>query len=317
MEVRNRMADISKLRCNICQDYLHMVAQPNWQEELYNKAQYEVSKGRRDKYIAAYEKMRDIGVGQYSIEDMDVTLIAEVLYALKDFFPAERSTIQSFNRIKTDRNVEGHSSENENPEELYLQGLLDLVNLRKFVADVDKYELAIPDESRLAFRRKYVPIIDELKETLDDERIEILQAVKQIDRDINRILRSKDPAAAWLQVRELYMKRDWQLEKNPQGFNDFIIKASDAGIPQAHLGAVDYFLIIQKDYAEAERRMFMLLASNEKLLKYEAKALLDAINTYTIHGNPITPGMSTIVQKLGEQGHEIAVSQDGLYSLAK
>ncbi len=319
MEVRNRMADISKLRCNICQDYLRMVAQPNWQKQLYDKAKHEIEAGTKfkDKYIAAYERMRDIGIEQYSIEDMDVTLIVEVLYALKDSFPAEKNIINSINRLKTDRNAKGHSSENESPEELYLQGLLDLVNLRKFVVDVDKYELTIPDESRLAFRRKYISVIDELKETLDDERIETLQVAKQIDRDINRILQSEDPASTWIQVWELYMSRDWKIEKNPQGFNDFIVKASDAGIPQAHLGALDYFLIIQKDYAEAERRMFMLLASNEKLPKGEVKALFDAINTYIMQGNPLTPGMSTIVQKLGEQGYEIVASQEGLYSFAK
>ena len=38
MEIRNRMADLSKLRRNVCQDFLRMVAQPNWQKQLYAKA---------------------------------------------------------------------------------------------------------------------------------------------------------------------------------------------------------------------------------------------------------------------------------------
>ena len=35
MNIRNRKADIEKLRCNICQDFLKMVIKPNWQDKLY------------------------------------------------------------------------------------------------------------------------------------------------------------------------------------------------------------------------------------------------------------------------------------------
>lgn len=315
MDIRNRMADISKLRCNICQDFLRMIARPNWQQRLYDKAKYAIESGAgfKDKYIPAYEKMRDIGVEQYSVDDMDVTLIAEVLYGLRDVFPATDKVRYLIAGIKTDRNVKGHSDENEDPEELYLQGLLDLVNLRKLVVDIDKFETSIADDLRLAFRRKYIPRIDTLKTTLDDERIDSLQAAKQIDRDIDRVLKSADPVATWLQVRELYMNRDWKLEKNPQGFNNFIVKASDAGIPQAHAGAMDYFLLIEKDYAEAERRMVMLLDSQDSLPTYEMKTVLDVINMYLIQGNQITEEMVSIIEKIKNQGYDIIPSQDGTF----
>lgn len=42
MDVRNRMANVVKLRCNACQDFLKLVIQPNWQQNLYNKAEREV-----------------------------------------------------------------------------------------------------------------------------------------------------------------------------------------------------------------------------------------------------------------------------------
>lgn len=319
MDIRNRMANVSKLRCNVCQDFLKMIAQPNWQKQLYAKAKYEVeiSTKYRDKYITAYEKMRDSGEEQYSIDDMDVSLIVEVLYSLKDVFPAERNTICSINKLKADRNAKGHSCENEDPEELYLQGLLNLVNLRRFVVDVDKYEVSIADEYRLDFRQKYIPLIDKLKEALDDERIESLQAAKQIDRDINKILQSKNPDSMWLQVWELYMNRDWKLEKNPQGFNTFIVKASDAGIKHAHSGAMDYFLLIQKDYVEAERRMVMLLGAYAKLPIHEMKSVLDAINTYVIEGNSVTTGMVAIIERIKAQGYDIVSNDDGTYSRNK
>ena len=35
MDVRNRMADVVKLRCNACQDFLRMILKEGWQQELY------------------------------------------------------------------------------------------------------------------------------------------------------------------------------------------------------------------------------------------------------------------------------------------
>ena len=38
MEIRNRMPDVVKLRCNACQEFLKMVIKPNWQQRLYDIA---------------------------------------------------------------------------------------------------------------------------------------------------------------------------------------------------------------------------------------------------------------------------------------
>ena len=42
MDVRNRMADVVKLRCNVCQDFIRMILKEGWQKELYKKAQEEI-----------------------------------------------------------------------------------------------------------------------------------------------------------------------------------------------------------------------------------------------------------------------------------
>ena len=62
MDVRNRMADVVKLRCNACQDFLKMIIADGWQQFIYNKAKKEVeTNGRyKDKYISIYEKMREV-----------------------------------------------------------------------------------------------------------------------------------------------------------------------------------------------------------------------------------------------------------------
>ena len=38
MEIRNRMPDVVKLRCNACQEFLKMVIKHNWQQRLYDIA---------------------------------------------------------------------------------------------------------------------------------------------------------------------------------------------------------------------------------------------------------------------------------------
>ena len=75
MDARNRMADVVKLRCNACQDFLKLIISDNWQQFVYNKAQREIQDNGRykEKYLSAYEKMREIGIDNYSVDDMDLT----------------------------------------------------------------------------------------------------------------------------------------------------------------------------------------------------------------------------------------------------
>ena len=177
MDIRNRMHDVVKLRCNACQDFLRMVIVPNWQQSLYNKAKYEVTTSTKlkNKYIPAYEKMRDFGIEEYSIDDMDVTFISELLYSCPEIAPSDKRTKMAMSTLTDNRNAQDHSGENEDDEELYLRGLLDLVNLRNFIRTVDKYETTISDEKRLNFRKDYAKKIDDLKDLLDEERITLIQ----------------------------------------------------------------------------------------------------------------------------------------------
>ena len=41
MDVWNRMVDVEKLRCNVCQDFLKLISQPGRQRILYDKAKKE------------------------------------------------------------------------------------------------------------------------------------------------------------------------------------------------------------------------------------------------------------------------------------
>ena len=322
MDVRNRMADVVKLRCNACQDFLKMIIADNWQQFVYNKAKREVeTNGRyKDKYISAYEKMREIGISNYSIDDMDVTFISEVVHGCRTIAPTDDRTRKSIEKLIEDRNLTNHSNENEEPEELYLRGLLALCNLKNFIRTIDKCETNIDDEERIKYRNTYAKLIEELKDTLDEERISLIQKRKDIAKDIKRLLDctgEKQRLSVWCELEKMYMDRYWKLEKDYDRFNEFMVTASDAGIREAHNGAVDYFFLIKKDYEEGERRLYMLYESFDALPNYESKSIIDTINGYLIQGNKLTDGMEKLVELIIEQGYPIEKNEKGYFLWSK
>lgn len=318
MNVRNRMVDVVKLRCNACQDFLKMIIVEGWQQIIYNKAKKEVdTNGRfKDKYISAYEKMREIGIDNYNIDNMDVTFISEIVHGCRIIAPTNEKTRIAIEQLTEDRNLTNHSNENEEDEELYLRGLLALCNLKDFVRAVDKYETNIGDEKRIEYRSKYSKRIDDLKDILDEERICLIQKRKDIECDIRRILDCNDEKQrlnVWCKLSELYMDRYWKIEKNYERYGEFMVKASDAGIKEAHGNAANYFFLIKKDYAEGERKLYMLFESAKVLPACDAKFIIDMINYYLDQDNELTEGMDKLINQIIEQGYPVEKNEDGLY----
>lgn len=322
MDVRNRMADVIKLRCNVCQDFLKLIITDNWQQFIYEKAKKEIDNNGRykDKYISAYEKMREIGIDNYSIDSMDVTFISEIVHGCKEIAPTNDRTRKSIEQLVEDRNLMNHSNENEEPEELYLQSLLALCNLKNFIKVVDKFETNIEDNVRIEYRRKYMKLIDDLKDILDEERILLIQKRKNILKDVQRILDCTDEKqrlSTWWKLERLYMDRYWKLENDRDRYIEFIISASDAGIREAHNGAVNYFFIIKKDYEEGERRLFMLYESYKSLPTYESKSIINTINGYLMKGNKLTHGMEKLIKLVIEQGYSVEKNDEGYFLWSK
>lgn len=213
-----------------------------------------------------------------------------------------------------------HSNENEEPEELYLQSLLALCNLKNFIKAVDKFETNIEDNVRIEYRRKYMKLIDDLKDILDEERILLIQKRKNILKDVQRILDCTDEKqrlSTWWKLERLYMDRYWKLENDRDRYIEFIISASDAGIREAHNGAVNYFFIIKKDYEEGERRLFMLYESYKSLPTYESKSIINTINGYLMKGNKLTHGMEKLIKLVIEQGYSVEKNDEGYFLWSK
>jgi len=317
MEIRNRMPDVVKLRCNACQEFLKMVIKHNWQQRLYDIAKEAIEHNRyADNYRPAYEKMRDIGIENYSIDEMDVTFITQVVCFCSSIVSVQKQTKDALTKLRDDRNLTNHSNENEEDEELYLRCLLSLCNLRSFVKAVDKFEINIDDAYRLNYRNKYIPQIEELMDILDEERIALIQRTKDIIKDINRLLSCSDDETRlrmWCDISKLYMDREWKLDKNPERYNEFIVMASDAGIPEAHINAAIYFLNIKKDYVEMERRLQMMFDSRDRLTAGNVHSIIESINWYVTTGNNITVGMNEMADRIIALGFPVEKQEDGTY----
>lgn len=317
MNIRNRMPDVVKLRCNACQDFLKMVIKDGWQQVVYDKAKNEINgNGRfKSKYADAYTKMREEGIDNYTIDDMDVTFISEVVHGCRSIAPIHDKTRTKIEQLTEDRNITDHSHENEDPEELYLRGLLALLDLEKFVITVDRYETSIDDEKRIEFIRTYKKQIEDLKNTLDEERITLVQKKKEIIEDVQQILNCKDEKqrqSAWFEVGEKYMRI---ASKDPDRYGEFAIAASDAGIKMAHSHAANYLFRRKKDYEEFERRLYMLYNAYDPLSAIEAHNIVDDIRTYLKEGNSLTDGMDKLVKLVIEQGYPVEKDEEGIFYL--
>lgn len=319
MNVRNRLADVVKLRCNACQDFIRLYLKDDWQQQLYNKAEYEVTisniKRFKDKYVAVYENMRDNGIENYSVDYMDVTLIAELVAAkFNNLTSVQKETRNTLFVIKEDRNLKNHSNENEEAEELYLYGLLALTNLRAFIRAVDKYEVSIEDNIRLAFRQKYIQKINDLKTILDDERISLIYYTKEMDKDIDRILSSDNLLATWHNIESLYRERYCIVEGKHQKYFEFLVRASDKGISYAHSGASDYFSI-KKDYVEAKRRLHMLYNSIDNFSIMDVQCFISTL--FSIPREYYTCDILNMIENMRNMGFAIKENEEGRFYLLR
>ena len=321
MDARNRMADVVKLRCNACQDFLKLIISDNWQQFVYNKAQREIQDNGRykEEYLSAYEKMREIGIDNYSVNDMDVTFISEIIHGCRNIAPTAEGTRKRLEQLIEDRNFKGHSSENDEDEELYLQGLLALCNLRSFVKTVDKFETNIADEKRIEFIRKYLPVISEKMDLLDNERISLIQRKKDIEKDVKRIIDCTDEKQRhhlWSEIKHFYIQRYWLHEKDYDRCFEFEICASDAGIKEAHSDAVDYYIKI-RDFNEAERRLQLYYDSYEIMPAENIKWLIYTINKWFDEVGDYPVLTDRFLSRLEEQGKVIVKNEDGSFEWIK
>lgn len=313
MNARKKLTEISVLRTHALQAFLKMILPEDWKQSLYEKVKDEVENGNhKESYRAAYEKMREVGVDQYCVEDSDVSFMNVIIQFCKSIAKTDRYTQNAVRILSADRNESHHSGENEDEEELYLRGLLELCDLRSFIRVVDRYETTIDNSLRENYQQKYIAEIQQLMDQIDEERIELIQWRKGLDKDIQRVLASKNPSQTWLDVFDNYFKRYFTIEKNYEKFDEFMIFASDAGIVFAHIRAADIFMR-KEEYAETERRIQMLSSAYNKLVTPDARAIIHIINLLHQRTGSISDEMKQLAERIIAEGNPVEVNDSGQY----
>jgi len=315
MNIRNRMADVVKLRCNICQDLLSLIIKPSWRQIIFEiaKDQIDNKKAYKDKYISAYDKMRDKGLENYSIADMDVSFILQVIfYCQESISTISPETKNALRIVGADRNYMGHPSENEAVEELYQEGISALYNLEKLIKTFDRNETDIDYTARTEFRDKYITLIKSLKGTLDDERIEFVQREKEMDKDISNLLNSKKPLNTWVKIKERYgfnhpVNNDTLLK-----FCEFAVKASEAGVKEAYEDATIYYFSIKK-YDKVEEMLSLIYKISNGKNVNDMHFIIDQICHYQKLGKELTDSMSKLLFDIESQGYPLYQSKEGYF----
>lgn len=315
MDIQHRMTDVSTLQCKVCQAYLEMILVPDWQSKLYDKAK-RIIEGKlpfAEKYLPAYEGMRDKEeIEAYKVSCMDVTMISTIVQHCGEICVPSNHVRNAIKQLTADRNIVKHQNSNEESDELYLTTLLDLYNLRTFVQIVDRYELSIPSEDRLAFRREYLPQINALMRKLDDERFKLIGMKKQMDDDITQILESLDPMKEWLRFWKIYDERS--RSKRDRGIIDeFCVRASDAGVLPAHSYAACLFMVMEKNYAETERRLCMILEGYNDLPYYQLAEVIQDANALMNRGYSLSEGFRQLLEGIKSEIYTVKKNEDGTY----
>lgn len=327
MDARNRMHDVIKLRCNILQDFLSLIIKPDWKEPLYQIARESVMSGKnRNSYLEAYEIMRDKGIENYSILDMDVSFIATIILYNKNLLNValNKSVEEGIKEIRKDRNLTNHSNENEDDNELYLRQLISLCDLKDLIRNIDNSFDMKGKDLTAEFRKNSLKKIDDLMELIDDERISLIQKYKLIKKDCDMILNEKDQAKRLkikLDVEEKYRKMlDINPKENREDWYDFYVFASDYGIHDFdefaasiyfHRGeikkATDKYIYIIENYSKW----------NEERTKYFANDFLYTVNAH--HFNEpkieINDDIKKVFELIESKGFKIKTDDDGRYCL--
>jgi hypothetical protein len=265
MKIRNRLADIKVLQTHILQDYFKMELTVSfkgdeWKTEFHKRVQVGVNSQYSRSYMGAWDKIQIKGIDNYSVDDMDTTIIITILKGRDTFESCSSKKInQSLDNLQDDRNIDAHTTANEPDSELLQWAYGSLHNISKFVADVAKSSHA-SDENKNSFAKKYQGEIDTLRQHFEDDYKEALlndEIEQTIKRDIAAIRTSKDPRRTSIDIFGKYFKT-----KNSEGRIDFDLMykflhaEEEAGFLWAcsHLGD-RYFdgLMFPVDYKKAEK----------------------------------------------------------------
>jgi len=132
------------MQVHILQDYFRMALAINfvddaWKPKFYDEVQKGVKSQYSPSYIGAWNKMQLKGMDDYSIDDMDITIITAILKnpIVGPFNSCKFKNIyQYLNYIQDARNIDAHTTGNEADSELLQWAYGSLHNISRFISTV-------------------------------------------------------------------------------------------------------------------------------------------------------------------------------------
>ena len=303
--IRYRLEDVDMLRNEVFRDYLKMALKPGWQTSLYEEAKDNIVRYFHvDKYRPIFDRMRDCGIKNYSVDDMDMTsMIQLVLYSsFNPFrFSPEIKVRNYFKKFNDDRNIKGHLTGKEEADELFAHCILALKNIKEFAVVVDEYEQNIPEEDRSAFRIRSIKKADALKRELFKDLGRYAQIRLDADEYIEKFRKAGPDEMSKLHVEigEHYFFRF--SNSDPERLTEFYFYLADAEIAK-------YFwhsfrsLVVDGDSDRADHilnKWFNCLENDPNADFSEIVKELEYVfsNKDRKNGLPFTPFMGEILEK--------------------
>lgn len=244
MNIENRMNDVVKLRANICQNLAKMFFPCDWREKLVKTINDSLGTKNEHKYKEAYNDIQNIGLENYTIEEMDVTLI-NYLFQNANFCITSSKFRRMMRIVTNDRNSISHCSSNESPKELYINAIISLNNLKNLISNDYSEGMKIDCNEYSKFRRDYFSKIIDLQDLLLEECAELISFDKQFDKDIKWCIERPE-----VLNERFFIARKKYREMDREIYIRFLIKGCDAKISVAYYLYVDEMisLINNNDY---------------------------------------------------------------------
>ena len=320
MDIRNRLADVDRIRCRILQDFLKMVICPNWRENLFEYVKNQITQNQNiSVYKPIYNKMKDEGISNYCIEYMDATAIIAVI-KYSGIVIVARSVKDELDIIRKDRNASlPHLNSNEKNDELYLRGIISLLNLMDLIRIIDNEETSIDETLRKDFRQKYIVELEKLKNLLDDERIRYVVMRREVEKDIKAIMDASTPQKEWVFRNLMESYHALNMAKRHDEYTQekvylFYTMASEAGIKEAYSMASN-IIVFRGNASDLEKQLKRMLDDEEQ---DRSQTVIEDINHYLDYNltgkqNDITEGLLDIIEIVRKKGHSVVKNEQGKY----
>lgn len=135
MNINHLTNDINDLCLEVCQEYLKLIIPENWKNNLLEKFRNQSKESFEYKLIfkEAYKSLKEKGIENYSIDNMDITLINAIMNA-KEICPTTFEMRNTMFFITKDKNrYKSHNANDKTPNELFSRAMYVLNNLRILV----------------------------------------------------------------------------------------------------------------------------------------------------------------------------------------